>query len=81
MAGRYQEQEARRILLPAGEELPGHGNGGRKMGLQGIRAKLEDTGIPQAHQAGIRPGEHTDQDLHGAAVHPGGPYGGHVHAL
>ena len=81
MAGRLQEQGARRALLPAREERPVHGRGGREMGLQRLRAALEDRGIPQARQAGIRTGGHPDQNVHGAAVHVGNPYRGHVHDL
>ena len=81
MAGRLQEQGTRRALLPTGKERPVHGHGSGEMGLQRVRAALEDRGIPQARQAGIRAGGHTDQDLYRAAVHVGRPYGGHVHDL
>ena len=51
------------------------------MGLRRVRAALEDRGIPQACQTGVRTGGHPDKDLYGSAVHVGRPYGGHVHDL
>ncbi len=81
MAGGHQEQAARRALLSDGEGPPVNGHRGREMGLQGIRAALEDRGIPPARQTGVRAGGHPDKDIYGAAVHAGRPHGGHVHDL